>query len=117
MSEISQSLYFKGIGNNEAVLTALVDMAEEEEVKEALLAYYFLWKSSTPLQAIEIDQAIEHWMLKKHNTEMNFDITDGLAKLYKLGILIPTDEKYAVPSLGQTMKKLDHIWDNYFVYK
>ena len=91
-------------------------MAEEEEVKEALLAYYFLWKSSTPLQAIEIDQAIENWMLKKHNTEIDFEITDGLAKLDKLGILIQTDDKYTVPSLSQTMKKLDQIWDNYFVY-
>ena len=116
MSAISQSLYFKDVGNNEAVLTSLVDSAEEEEVKEALLAYYFLWKSSTPLQAIEIDQAIENWMLKKHNTEIDFEITDGLAKLDKLGILILTDDKYTVPSLGETMKKLDQTWDNYFVY-
>ena len=34
LSEIAQSLYFKDIGNNEAVLTALVDAAEEEEGKE-----------------------------------------------------------------------------------
>lgn len=117
LSEIAQSLYFKDIGNNEAVLTALVDAAEEEEGKEAILAYYFLLISSTYLSATQLDEKIEGWMKEKHDTAIDFEVSDGLKKLEALRILICLDGKnYSVPNLADTLKNLDRIWDGYFQY-
>jgi len=117
LNEIAQSLYFKDIGNNEGVLTALVDAAEEEESKEAILAYYFLLQSAKGLTSVKLDKEIEKWLERKHNTKLDFEISDALSKLEKLNILncvVPGE--YTVPSLEETLKHLDSIWDNYFKY-
>lgn len=117
LSEIAQSLYFKDIGNNEAVLTALVDAAEEEEGKEAILAYYFLLCAENPLTSQELDERIENWMSEKHNVEIDFEVSDALRKLEELNILKSAEDgKYAVPNINETLKNLDQIWDNYFEY-
>ena len=42
MKALADSLYFKNLDNNAGVFHHLVDAAEEEEFKEAVLAYYFL---------------------------------------------------------------------------
>ncbi|MGE3819824.1 MAG: DUF3754 domain-containing protein, partial [Isosphaeraceae bacterium] len=38
-------LYYLTIANNSSVLTRVVDSAADEEYKEALLAYFFLWRA------------------------------------------------------------------------
>ena len=43
--DLSQSLYFTNLDNNKGVLQSAVDQAEDEENKEALLAYFFLLTS------------------------------------------------------------------------
>jgi len=117
LSEISQSLYFKDIGNNEAVLTSLVDTAEEEEGKEAILAYYFLLISPKTLNSAELDDMIETWMEERHNTKIDFEVSDGLRKLEDLQILTNVEgDKYSVLGLDDTLKVLDTIWDDYFQY-
>ena len=40
-----QKLYYLTLANNASVLTRLIDSAEDEEYKEAMLAYYFLWRA------------------------------------------------------------------------
>jgi len=41
---LTQSLYFQNLDNNAGVLFRLLDEAEEQECRESLLAYYFLWR-------------------------------------------------------------------------
>ena len=42
LAELSSTLYFKNIANNRGLLALLVDRAEDESFKEALLVYSFL---------------------------------------------------------------------------
>ncbi len=42
MQSLTQNLYFKNLDNNAGVFHRLANDAEEEECKEAILAYYFL---------------------------------------------------------------------------
>ena len=46
--ELSRILYFKNIANNRGLLTLLVDRAEDETFKEALLTYSFLLTCRPP---------------------------------------------------------------------
>ena len=46
--EMSRMLYFKNIANNRGLLALLVDRAEDELFKEALLVYTFLLKNRPP---------------------------------------------------------------------
>src|SRR5262249_51626787 len=41
---LSQSLYFQSLDGNAGVLFRLLDEAEEQECREAILGYYFLWR-------------------------------------------------------------------------
>ena len=118
LTEIAESLYFKDIGNNEAVLTALIDMAEEAEGKEAILAYYFLFTSPIALSSTQLDENIERWMEETHNIIIDFEVSDGLRKLETLNILTRDNkQRYSVLNLKDTLKNLDHTWDNYFIHK
>ena len=45
LSHMIRSLYYLTLANNASVLTRLIDSAEDEEYKEAMLAYFFLWRA------------------------------------------------------------------------
>ena len=56
-------------------------------------------------------------MKEKHDTAIDFEVSDGLKKLEALRILSCLDGKnYSVPNLADTLKNLDRIWDGYFQY-
>jgi hypothetical protein len=117
LREISQSLYFREMGNNEAGITALIDEAEEQEYIEAILGYYFLLKSDKPLNVKQLDRLIEFWMEDKHNKKIDFDVVGALDKLAELNILNRTEDGYLeVPKLKKSLEEMDKIWDNYFQY-
>jgi len=83
---LTRNLYFKNVANNASVIFQLVDEAEEEECKEALLAYYFLLAAGEPLPAKTLDEQIEHWFLQRWQYRLDFEISDALAKLERLGL-------------------------------
>jgi hypothetical protein len=81
MKALSDNLYFKNLDNNTGVFHHLADTAEEEEFKEAILAYYFLLTSDRDLTTTELDETIERWFESRHNCIVNFEIEDALRKL------------------------------------
>ena len=101
---LATTLYYRTVANNRGVLTLLVDRAQDEEFKEALLAYVFLlspanrrgvpgtqhttdppvYDTATSLQA-----RIEEWLQKRFNINgVRFDVSDALDKLDNLGVLV-----------------------------
>ena len=122
MKTLADSLYFKNLDNNEGVLHHVVDHAEEEECKEALLAFYFLAKHSDGLTEADLDDAIEQWLEDKHDVKIDFEVDDGLRKLQKLGLSEVSGKNAAgvdihrVPDLTEACRRLDEIWDNIFQY-
>src|SRR5262249_27345269 len=43
---LTESLYFLNLDSNAGVFNRLLDEAEEQECREAMLAYYFLWRKA-----------------------------------------------------------------------
>ncbi|MFV1921409.1 MAG: TMEM143 family protein [Methylotenera sp.] len=117
MKTLADNLYFKNLDNNMGVFHRLIDAAEEEECKEAILAYYFLCIAGKPLSALELDQEIENWFECTQHKTLDFEIDDALQKLLKLGLvkLIPEEHYEAIPPHKAT-QVLDAVWDNYFTY-
>ncbi len=115
--EISDNLYFRNLVNNAGVFYSLIDAAEEEESKEAFLAYYFLYTAEKALTENELDGRVEKWLEEKHGCVMDFECADALAKLDRLNILERNrDKTLAVSDMDSTLKILDTRWDNYFQY-
>ncbi|MDH3354930.1 MAG: TMEM143 family protein [Chromatiales bacterium] len=115
MQELTQNLYFKNLDNNAGVFHRLANDAEEEENKEAILAYYFLLISDHPLSKKSLDQKIEHWFSSKWECEIDFEIDDALEKLIALELIESANGKLTAISIESAIKKLDYRWDNYFV--
>ena len=116
MKTLADNLYFKNLDNNMGVFHRLIDAAEEEECKEAMLAYYFLLISDKPLSAIELDQSIEDWFQTSLSITVNFEIEDALQKLLKLGLITSVSNRYQAITLNKAMTLLDRTWDAYFTY-
>ncbi len=113
---LSDSLYFKNLGNNSGVFHSLLDGSEEEELKEAILAYSFLLKSPEPLTAKELDNQVETWFKVNLNKELDFDVSDALQKLKDIGLGSEQKGKWIVLPLEKALKRVDEIWDNIFNY-
>jgi hypothetical protein len=116
---MTQSLYFQNLDNNLGVIVHLIDQAEEQEFRETVLSWFFLWRlaGDRGWTAEELDDAVEQYLEQYARLRVDFEIDDALAKLERLG-LAHHDEHgrwYALPLLA-ACERLDHIWDNYFRY-
>jgi hypothetical protein len=113
---LSDSLYFKNLGNNSGAFYSLLNSSEEEVLKETILAYAFLHKSENPLTAQELDNQIEFWFKTKLKTEIDFDVTDALLKLKNIGLGVETNGKWEALPLEKALIQIDELWDNVFDY-
>ena len=115
MQALTRNLYFKNLDNNSGVFHRLADDAEEEETKEALLAYYFLLVSPVPLAGNELDRQIEGWFETRWGCSIDFEVSDALRKLRALGLVEESGGKLKAVSIEQGIAILDRRWDDYFI--
>ena len=87
MQALTRNLYFKNLDNNAGVFYRLANDAEEEECKEALLAYYFLLTSKKPLTKQDLDHRIEDWLSATWQCDVDFEIGDAMNKLIELQLV------------------------------
>lgn len=116
MKALTEDLYFKNLDNNAGVFHHLIDAAEEEEFKEAVLAYYFLLTADRGLTKSQLDAAVEQWFETKHSCRIDFEVKDALRKLERLELVKRDGGIIHCKSLEEAKRQLDRIWDNYFTY-
>ena len=96
LSSMIRNLYYLTLANNSSVLTRIIDSAEEEEYKEAMLAYFFLWRAAAQGRkptGKELDAEIEAFLLDVSGVEINFEFGDAIGKLFRLGLADRDDER------------------------
>jgi hypothetical protein len=105
--QLSQSLYFQNLDNNAGVLFRLLDAAEEQESRELLLSYYFLWKyaGEAGWTAKELDHYIELELGRKIDREVDFDIDDALNKLQKGNLAVERGGRWHAVPLAQVLAR------------
>jgi hypothetical protein len=137
---LTESLYYQNLDNNAGVISRLLDEAEEQENREAVLAYYFLWRKldvrgSTAdelawknraqqntfpgggFTAEELDQRIEQFLSDSLGRPIDFEVDDALAKLIRMNLVRQVaGGRYVALSLDEALATLDRAWDNYFPY-
>jgi hypothetical protein len=85
----------------------MIDMAGEEESKEALLVYLFLSQNANDMNKEKLDSAIEIYVSETYGIEMDFEVDDGLDKLRSLGILIEEGGVLKVTDPTKALQLLD----------
>jgi hypothetical protein len=115
---LSERQYFQTLDSNVGVLTRLLDEAEEQEVREVILGYFFLWKYAGPDGWTEpvLDDYIEDYLEKKTGLKVDFEIGDSLGKLVRLKMVTQNGDKYIAVPITKALEVLDYMWDNYFPY-
>jgi hypothetical protein len=112
--ELNDNVYYRNINNNAGIFDYLIGAAEDQECKEAFLAYHFLHTAASPPTADELDGRIEAWMRKTFDVDLDFEVADALAKLEGLGLLKRQADRLSVPPLGAALGQLHRVWDNFF---
>ncbi|MCC5606324.1 DUF3754 domain-containing protein [Nostoc sp. CHAB 5834] len=131
---VTDTLFFKNLAINTSVFQMFIELAEEEESKEVILAYYHLLTSPTPLSPQQLDSRIETWMENKLGTKINFDIQGPLSNLEDIRGQVmqnseTTDNVPEIPlltydrhgachilPLDDAKAVIDYVWDNAFRY-
>jgi len=118
LATLAKSLYFHNLDNNLGVLSNLIEMAEEEECKEAILAYGFLLaEQSGACSPQDLDQKVERYLRESYGVEVNFELNDGIRKLREEGLIEETAEGLIKPcALNSALTLLDREWDNMFSF-
>lgn len=114
MKKLSDSLYFKNLDNNSGVFFNINDAAEEEDFKEAVLAYYFLLVAKKEITEKELDENIEKWFAEKWNCQLDFESDDALAKLDRFQLITRNGEQISCKSLPEAKQQLTTLWNNHF---
>lgn len=116
MKALSDSLYFRNLDNNAGVFHRLIDAAEEEEVKETLLGYFFLLKHPEGLTVAALDAAIEQWFAENHGERFDFEVADAMKKLARLDMVRQENGGYRARPMDEVKAVLDARWDGYFTW-
>lgn len=107
--KLAQSLYYQNLDNNAGVLYHLLDSAEEQESREAILAYFYLWRNASEqgMTAAELDELIERELETTANAKVDFEIEDALRKLELIGVAMIQDDRFRVCSIDEALAKLE----------
>jgi len=109
MKTLSESLYFKTLGDGPGVLFTVLEAGEQEDFKEALLAYRGLLEQ--PLTAEALDERVEGWLRERVSVPVDFEVTDGLRKLAALGVATPDPAaSWSVLAPDQAVEALRERW-------
>jgi hypothetical protein len=112
-SELTDNVYYRNINNNAGIFDYLIGAAEDQECKEAFLAYYFLHTSAAPLTADELDGRIEAWLRRSFGVEIDFAVNGALGKLEGLSLLRRQQERLFVSPLDGALAQLRAVWDRF----
>jgi hypothetical protein len=111
LAKLSQKLYFHNLDNNAGALKYMLSMAQDEESKEALLVYIFLYHYGG-MRIDELDIAIENYVQTTYGIVMDFEVNDGIDKLQKLTLIIEDGDILNVIDINRAIEILKMTSDN-----
>jgi hypothetical protein len=114
--QLADTVYFRNLANNAGVLDSLVGAGEEQDAKEAFLAYSVLRREARPLAKAELDKFCEAFLRERFGLEIDFEIHDALGKLERLGLVQHEGETFSAIAPQEALLKLDAAWDGLFSF-
>jgi len=112
--ELTDNIYYRNINNNSGVFDYLIGAAEEQECKEAFLAYHFLRTASAPPTAHELAHSVGDWLRSTFGVNVAFNVAEAAARLERLGLLTSRGGRLFVSPLDAALVELGRVWDDFF---
>ncbi|WP_245332510.1 TMEM143 family protein [Bradyrhizobium erythrophlei] len=108
--QLTDNIYYRNVNNNSGIFNYLIGEAEEQDWKEALLAYYGLLTAAQPLTREALGAGIEELLARAFGVSADFKIDDALARLKRLDLLAESDGRFSVLPLPAALAQLDKEW-------
>ncbi len=85
---MTRSLYYQHLASNAGVLFRLIDEGEEQELREMIVAYFLLWREADDegWTDVKLDQKAEEKLKLISQIDIDFEVSDALAKLRRFGL-------------------------------
>jgi hypothetical protein len=112
--ELTENVYFRNVNNNAGIFDTMIGAAEDQECKEAFLAFYFLCTATSAPAQGELEDRIESWLARAFGVDVGFKVGEALAKLDRLGLLKRDGEQLSVLPPDAALRKLDRVWGDFF---
>lgn len=84
---VARNLYFQNLDTNLGALLRIEEEGENQELCEALLAYYVLLQQAQSLEQDEVDRIAEAVLLQIAGFAIDFDVDDALRDLMAVGLV------------------------------
>jgi hypothetical protein len=116
---LTRHLYFQNLDNNAGVVYHLLAEAEEQEFREAVLAWWLLWRGGfAGATSQQIDAAAEDWLRERCGLDVDFEVRDALAKLRRFGLAdVSATHRWRCVSIAEALARLAEAWDRQFDYQ
>ena len=112
---LTRSLYYQNLDNNAGVLFRLLDEAEDQDFREAMIAWFLLWQSAgtsgwtAEALDIEAERKLREWL--KH--EVDFEVADALEKLQRFGLAEQLgSNRWRATPLALARFRLERLWND-----
>ena len=112
MMTLAQNLYFHNMDNNLGAITYLVDLARQEEIKEAILAYALL-NTHQIRDIAQLDDICEQWLREQFDIQIDFDISDAINKLKHYDLLEEGSQEIHCKAAASSIEQLQQRWLNF----
>jgi hypothetical protein len=112
--ELTDNIYYRNVNNNSGIFNYLIGEAEEQDWKEALLAYYGLLTAAAPLTREALDARIAELLTRVFKISADFETDDALARLKRLGLLAEAGGRLSVSPLSDALAELEKQWQGFF---
>jgi uncharacterized protein DUF3754 len=113
-TELTDNIYYRNVNNNSGIFDYVIGAAEEQQVKEAFLAYHFLHVANAPPVASELDSRVEEWLRATFAVDVDFDVGEAVDKLEQLGLLRRDGERLIVAPFDEAYSTLRGVWGSLF---
>jgi hypothetical protein len=109
--QVTDNIYYRNINNNSGIFNYLIGEAEEQDWKEALLAYYGLLTATAPLTRQALGAHVEALLVQMFGVRVAFGSDDALATLKEFDLLVEEGGSFSVPPLAEALARLEKQWE------
>jgi hypothetical protein len=108
--QVTDNVYYRNVNNNAGIFSYLIGEAEDQDWKEALLAYYGLLTEAEPATREVLDARVEELLARMIGVSADFDVDHALSRLRQFDLVIETDGRLAAVPLSDAPGRLDREW-------
>ena len=109
---LTKNLYFQLLDSNSGVISRLIDEAEEQQSREAMLGYYCLLKYAPDKgwTSQQLDDFVELFFVQHFVKQIDYDVVDGIKKLKLLGLVEELGGMLKAIPIKDALQKLQAKW-------